>query len=448
MKTFLTPNFLQTINAKRILLAVSGGVDSMVLLDCVSKARTSCKFYAEVIHINHNLRGDESNSDAELVLSVSQKLGFKATIKSIDVMSNKLDQKQTIEESARNLRLAAIWQFANDGNFDYVIFAHNAGDQAETVLMHIARGSGLAGAVGIRETFNCLRPLLGVSKEEIYEYAQKHKVRYHEDSSNKEIVYARNFVRHEVLPRLKRIYSSVEANLCKFAAFAEQDETYIQSTIDYSVIKQVEDGFVVDVNIFDQHSAVYSRILRQIMKNFDIFADFEQRHVQMIKDLSQMKNGTTICLPYGIFAIKEYNNVKFTNNDNKKIQITNKNYHIGNIELSDDLMVMIKEVSADEVCFGDGNLYFDLDSIPSSAVFRQRKTGDKFKRFGSGEKSLSDYLTDKKVSHSVRNSLFVLAKDCRVLLIVGGEISDNIKITDGTTRFGQLSIVQKNDNCD
>ena len=193
------------IENKRVLVAVSGGVDSMVLLSCLVDLREYVNFYMEVIHINHNLRGTESNEDAKHVLNFCKNINVPCVIKSVDVIKNKNENKQTLEQSARDLRYKEIYNYQESNKFDYIVIAHNSDDNAETVLMHICRGSGLKGASGIKENDKILRPLLEYSKAEIIKYAKENNIKYREDSSNTDIKYVRNYIRHEILPRLEEI---------------------------------------------------------------------------------------------------------------------------------------------------------------------------------------------------------------------------------------------------
>ncbi len=443
MQDFLSRDFIKRVQGQKILLAVSGGADSMVLLDIVRKANEFVEFDFAVIHVNHNLRGKESDLDAMLVENYCKKHNVLCTIKNVNVMKYKNQEKLTLEESARNLRHKVIFDHVSANKFDYVVFAHNAGDQAETVLMHIARGSGLSGACGIKETSKVLRPLIGISKKDIYDYANENKIEFREDKSNVDTKYSRNFIRYEILPRLQQIFPSIEENLCKFAGLVQEDENYIQSTIDYSQIKSIGRDYLVPSDMLNGSHTICSRVVKNVMERLGIFADIEQRHIELIKDLARQKNGNVVTLPHGVFAIKEYQNVKFTTNIRKNLQTDFQSYQLGKIQINDQMSVVVSEIDQNEVCFGDGAMYFDLDSIPHTSVFRTKRVGDKFKRFGSGSKLLSNYFTDKKIPRFERDKVIVLCNDSDVLMVLGDDISEQIKITDNTSRFGKIVIEKK-----
>lgn len=430
------------IKNKRLLVGVSGGVDSMVLLTLLLDLQKNVDFYMEVIHINHNLRGKESDSDEKLVVSYAKQNNVPCIVKSVDVINNKKVSKQTIEESARELRYNAFYDYKKEKKFDFIVIAHNSDDQAETVLMHICRGSGLKGASGIQETDELIRPLLNVSRAEIVDFALKNKVPFREDSSNADTKYARNFIRHKILPDIENVYLGVKQNLVKFAEIASRDNDFITSMIDWSVIKTEKKLIKVNSNIFDMHEAISTRIIYKIITMLGVFADIEQKHIELIKELSLLKNGNYICLPHNLYVYKEYENLVFSVGKNIAKLDKYQKYELGKIDFA-NLCIEISEVDSDNVNFGDGSLYFDLDSIPNTAVFRTRNDGDVFHKLGSGTKKFSDYLTDKKVPLRVRDNLIVLASENKVLLAIGFDISDDIKITSTTNRIGKLVCTRK-----
>lgn len=430
-------SIINKIENKRILVGVSGGADSMVLLSLLLDLQKSINFYMEVIHVNHNLRAKESDDDQKLVEMYSQKNNLKCIVKSVNVLKNKNDNKQTLEQSARELRYNVINEYKQENKFDYVVIAHNSDDNAETVLMHICRGSGLRGASGIQERNCILRPLLCYSKEQILQYAIVNKIPFRDDSSNKDIKYTRNFIRHEILPKLAEIYPNIKENLIRFAEIASIDNAFIDSVIDYSLIKKEKDCVKLSVDVFSQFETVYSRLIYRAINMLGIYSDIEYKHIGLIKELSTLKNGNYITLPHNLYVYKEYNYLVFSLIKSKVKTIDYKQYSMGEIEFL-NYKIEIIEVTSDDVNFGDGALYFDLDSIPSTAIFRTKKDGDIIQRLGTGTKKFSDYLTDKKVPLRLRDSLVVLANNNKILLTIGMDISDDIKITSTTNRIGKL----------
>lgn len=427
------------IENKRVLVAVSGGADSMALLSLMLNLQKDINFYMEVIHINHNLRGVESDDDERLVVAFCKDKKIPCVVRSVDVITNKNKNKQTLEQAARNLRYMEINKYKELNKFDFVIIAHNNDDNAETILMHICRGSGLRGATGIKENDKILRPLLDYSKEEIVEYVNQNKIPFREDSSNKDTRYVRNFIRHEILPKLEEIYPNVKENLSRFAEIARLDDEFVNENVDYNVIKKQNNLIKLHISVFDQKEPIINRIIYKVINELNIFADIEHKHLKLIKELSNMKNGNYICLPHNLNVYREYDYLVFTLKDIKHEKTDYCLYKVGETKFN-GFSINICEVSSDEVEFGDGNLYFDLDSIPNDSVFRAKKDGDVIHKLNSGTKNFSDYLTDKKVPLRSRNNITVLAHEDKVLLALGLDISDDIKITSSTNRIGKLSL--------
>ena len=442
MQNIVSTKIGKKIENKKLLAAVSGGVDSMVMLWIMLQIKKDIPFQLEVIHINHNLRGDESDGDEQLVVDFCKKNNIKCKVESKDVNAFQKANKQTLEQAARVVRHNAINEYKLHGKFDYVLFAHNSDDQAETVLMHIARGGGLKGATGMKEKEDLIRPLIQFSKSEIYKYAKENQVPFREDSSNASLNYTRNFLRHEIFSKLEEVYPNIKENLIRFAKIAKEDDEYIEGTIDYSSISYEKDCIRVKNEVFNQSAAVFSRIIKKVLNDCRIYFDIESKHIQAIKQLSLSKNGNYLCLPHGLYVHKEYDYVVFSTNKPIFLQEEYKNLKLDNKSINDyDLLV----VDINSVKFGDGNLYFDFDKIPESAIWRVRKDGDVFHKLGSGTKKFSDVLIDKKIPLRKRKDLIVLAENNKILLAPGIDISDDVKVTKSTKRIGKL-VCNKVDN--
>ena len=171
-------------------------------------------------------------------------------------------------------------------------------------------------------------------------------------------------------------------------------------------------------------------------------SDIEKKHITLVNELCYMKSGNIVNLPHGILARKEYENVVFSLNNDKIIQTKSIKCKLGENVVSNNLTILVEEVSSDDILFGKDVHYCDLDSIPHNSVFRTRMKGDMFRRIGSGNKSFSDYLTNIKIPRNKRDDLIVLASGSTILAFIGHDISDQIKITDGTTRFGKITLIK------
>ena len=220
---------------KKYALAVSGGVDSMVMLHKFATTSPRPNFF--VVTINHGIRS-EAAADCQFVSSYCKAIDVECRVVSIDVPTYCDVHKVSIETGARILRYEVL-----DGlDADVVCLAHNADDNAETVLMHVLRGSGARGASGIRRrNGKYLRPLLDMTRADIEQYALEHGVPHVNDSTNDETKYTRNYIRHNVMPQLKALNGSTVSNILRFADNISSDDEFIESLVDLSTVVFVDD---------------------------------------------------------------------------------------------------------------------------------------------------------------------------------------------------------------
>ncbi|MBA2745058.1 MAG: tRNA lysidine(34) synthetase TilS, partial [Flavisolibacter sp.] len=206
-------NYHKVPRNSRFLVAVSGGVDSVVL----AKLCKISAFDFSIVHCNFNLRGDESSRDAAFVEQLAATYQVPYFSESFDTSGYVAEHKLSLQEAARNLRYQFFKETAVAQNFHYTLLAHHAGDNAETLMMHFFRGTGLKGLTGIPEIVKTeqqlLRPMLQFRKEAIVSYAQEQQLEWVEDQSNASTKYTRNFFRHEVLPLVKKVYPQADENL-------------------------------------------------------------------------------------------------------------------------------------------------------------------------------------------------------------------------------------------
>ena len=211
-------------------LAVSGGVDSMVMLHKFATLLPRPDFF--VVTVNHGIRS-EAAADCEFVANYCKKLRVDCRVFSVDAPAYSRENKVSLETAARILRYGIFDKL----KCDFVCLAHNACDNAETVLMHVIRGSGSRGAAGIKaQNGRYLRPLLDMSREDIEQYARAHNVPHVEDATNDDVQYSRNFIRWKVMPRLTELNPAAMRNILRFASNVSQDDEYLDSLADVSTV--------------------------------------------------------------------------------------------------------------------------------------------------------------------------------------------------------------------
>ena len=417
---------------KTLAVAVSGGSDSMALLHfCFSNAD---KFGIQVIAINveHGIRGATSVSDTEFVKEYCSKNGITLLTYSVDSVNYAKEQKLSLEESARLLRYQCFFSAIDDKKCDAVATAHHLSDNVESVLLNLFRGSGLKGLSGINTDYDSkiVRPMLSVPKQEIMRYVENNAIPFVTDESNLCSDYTRNFIRLNVLPKIKEVFPEVEKSISRFSSIAKLEDEYLDQLAKSSLI--FENGaYKINTNT---HKAIFSRAVIMALKNLGLEKDWEKAHVDDVVDLAKSQSGAFINLPKQVIAIKEYDQIVLYKNQNLEIEpipfsLTEREFGKGKIKIEQ------KELGEDL----KSGLFIDLDKIPSGTVIRTKKDGDLFTKFGGGTKKLADYLTDKKIPLRLRDSLPILAFDNTVLAIFSLAISDSVKADKNTKNLAKLT---------
>ena len=424
---------------KKFLLAVSGGVDSMVMLDTLIKAMPLDKF--AVVSINHNLR-PEGAFDVNFVKEYCKERDVRFFEHSINVMQFAMDAKVSIETAARQLRYKVIEEVADLYGYDYICLAHHAEDNAETVIMHLLRGGGLRGVSGIRRIQGrFFRPILKLTKADILKYAEENQIPYVVDKTNQDTAYKRNYVRHEILPRLKELNPNAVQSLNNFAKLAQEEDEFLDSLVDLNCVKfdQQQKSATFDLNDFNQlHKVLKARFLRKVMRMLGYFKDIEQKHILNIFKLCNSTQGESqIDLPFNLIARRSYDTLCICPNTlNHTKEILQLPFSQGVFDFG-GLKLGVFTTPPQDLFY----LSVDKDKIPMGAVIRTRKTGDLFKKFGSGEKKLKDYFIDVKIPQHLRDYVPIVAYDNTVYAVFGCEISDKAKITHDTKNQLFLAIL-------
>lgn len=416
----------------RIAVGVSGGADSMVLLWALLDKQKQVGFYLKVINVNHHLRGEESDSDTKFVKEFCEKKKIPYEIVDVDVKSLKADKKLTLEESARVARYDAFAKIMKTDKLNKLFLAHHKNDQVETILMHIFRGSGVAGASGIKQNDYVVRPLLNFDKNEILKIASEHGVKFVTDSSNSDNAFARNYVRNVVVPAIEKAYPNVVNSIFEFGKKCKEMQEFVQKNIKTEYFEENNDYIVLKDQAFLEHSVVVHEYVKQVFEKLKIFADIESKHYDMIFELQKCSVNKSVDLPHQIQAKRTYTGVKFCKKTSKKKTEKHHEFILGELDFEGYGKIVTKIVSPDEVVYGEGALFADYTKISNSAVWRIRNLGDTFAKLGTGSKKLNDYFTDKKIDFEKRDNLPILAFENLVLIVAENDVSENVKI-DGQT---------------
>lgn len=409
---------------KKYLLAVSGGVDSMVMLTMFCKLNPRPSF--SVMTVNHNIR-PEAQRDCDFVAEYCCRADVPCRVVSVDVPTYAKEHHVSEEAAARVLRYERL----NDTDADYICLAHHADDNAETVLMHILRGSGGDGAVGMR-TFNgrYFRPLIDYTREEIMQYARENDVPFVEDATNAETHYTRNYIRHCVMPTLNRVNANARGNLLRFAQNEACDNDCLDELADISAVCFKDGEAALPMNILGAHRAIVARIFRKTLFALGATTDVEKSHIDALIALVGASGGKCVCLPYGLVAINDYDKITIKHANNTSLTNESGAYKSFCVPFAFGVTFLPngKLVVSDKPT--EGSLRINPQALPQNTVVRFRREGDNFAKFGSGTKSLKKFFVDQKIPQRLRDSIPLIAGGSEVFVVCGVEISEKVKVTD------------------
>ncbi len=426
----------------KIGVACSGGKDSMSLLHYLHSIAKEKGFEVVAITVDHDLR-DTSADDAEFVVNYCAKLGVKVYKYKVNVSKLVNEKGVTVETAARDCRYRVFKALLAKGVVNKIALGHHMQDQAETILLNIFRGTGITGARGmdvIRDGVY-IRPLLNTSRAEIQAYVNSNEIPYVEDETNANTEYSRNYIRNLIMPMIRNKWPNADQSICAFGELCKLDDEYIYSTLnDSGVIYEGEGVVRIPISYFSYPIAAINRILKKALRGIGVMADIERKHLKIINGLAlEGENGSRITLPNKLSAIKEYNYLTITN---KKFTPEPKTWKPirGKIDIPNYGVIEMNMTRKLEL--GEYDHLIDYNKVPKDAVWRYRKDGDVFEKFGGGTKSLSDYLIDKKVPARLRTYLPVLASGNEILVIAGVEISEKVKIDDTTKTAWGINAVR------
>ncbi len=418
----------------KVGVAVSGGVDSMSLLHFLNQNKQELGCSVVAITVDHMLRGEESQNDAEFVCAWCKERNIEVLKFCADVQSIATQKSMCIEEAAREARYGIFENLLKQGVVNKIALAHHNSDQAETILLNIIRGAGLNGACGmsyVRD--NCyIRPFLDLTKDEIIRYSARNYIDFVQDKTNQDTKYNRNYLRNVVLPGLKERWPAVEQNLANFAKNCREDNDYILKHVSHNGVIADENIVKIPLIYFHYENSVINRIIFGALQNLKATKDFEKKHYDMLKTLAKGENGKKLNLPNNLVAQKEYDYVTLFKLE--KVEVFEEYpLMVGTTNFAGHYEIKVKRVKTFDK--KPGCLYLDENLVPKNAMFRTRKPQDSFTKFGGGTKTLREYMINKKIPNRVRQTLPVLALGHEVCCVLGYEISDQVKITDQTKKI-------------
>jgi len=433
-------------NGDRVGVGVSGGEDSMALLHFLNNLKDQFRIEIVAINVNHNIR-PTSRRDSSFVSKYCKTNGIKYVGFKVDVPAFARDKKLGTEEAARIKRYECFNAAVKRFKLNRLALAHHQGDQAETILMHIFRGSGIAGASGMEPskdfgTYSIIRPFLEVQKTDIIAYNYHNQISHVEDESNSDDQYARNFLRNQILPLLRQEWRGVESNIVDFGRNCRSDNEYLNSIVNLDALLCDQNVVRIPLNFFVYPYPVSSRILLAAFEKIGERENIEKKHIDIIIALAASgENGSRADLPNHLFAIKEYEYLAIV----RKVQSSagkSYSFKIGRTGFAEYGTIIVTKTISHKDALSRGLMVIDVDKLPRASKWRIRKEGDMFTKFGGGTKTLNSYLIDKKIPTRLRDKLPVLAYGSEVYAIAGIEISDNVKCDRETIEAYVLEFVK------
>lgn len=410
----------------KVGVAVSGGKDSMCLLYFLVGMDYFEKGNILAVHVNHNLR-ESAVRDEEFVSQKCTELGVEFEAFSVDVEGESVATGCSIETTARNLRLDIFEELVTSGRVKRILTAHHALDRAESTMMHIARGCGLDGLIGMRDSDILSRPFLNIYPEEMERYRMINHIEFVQDETNFDPTPDRNFMRLEVFPQIMARYPAFVRSLNALAEESNEAVAMLDMIMrrDAVVIKNGE----ARIALFAGNTELKNRYIVRAIKAYQSYLgreiNFERTHVERVGELFDSEVGTMADVNGGIKAARDNDCVALFLETPKcldEVKLVKGTSVISKVKVTVTKQKNVKKI-VKGVC--------DFDCL-EGAVLRFRRDGDIFTPFGGGTKKLKEYFIDKKIPRRKRDNIPLVCKDNVVLAVIGMEISDSVKLTNKT----------------
>jgi tRNA(Ile)-lysidine synthase len=430
----------------RLVVAVSGGIDSMVLLSLlVSRARHT-PLRLEIAHVNHKLRGDESDRDEEFVRRSAEELGLRCHLFSTDRATSPGRKGGSVQETARTERYTCFESLRGDGGNTRVATAHNRDDNAETVLFNFLRGSGVHGLTGIPvigDDGYIVRPLLFASRKEITEYADLRKIRSREDSSNAGQKYTRNVIRHRLIPEIESaVNPGLRNTLGRTTELFTELESFLRVEVERAISEIITDrtpaGTRLDVPLMKGfHGFLRESVFHTLAKRF-VPGGISYAQVRTLMKLLDAPSGSSCSIVGNFHGHRDRETLLLTTGPPPapfRFPVTaDSSYRFHDFSFESSY--------PDEVSLGRTRYeeYVDADLLGKELILRSWNDGDWFMPFGLGaKKKVSDFFIDRKVPVTEKQNIPLLVSDNEIVWICGYRLDERFGITPGTKTILRLS---------
>ena len=425
---------LSFLKGKKLLIAISGGIDSVVLTHLLHQLKCNIS----LAHCNFQLRGDDSNLDEAFVKSLGKELSIKTFTIQFKTVEYAKEHKLSTQLAARKLRYDWFYELAEKYNFDYILTAHHADDNLETFLINLTRGTGLEGLTGIPVINNkIVRPLLIFSQEGINNYATENNIQWREDASNAETKYLRNKIRHEIIPSLKELNPSLLDSFTKTTNFLKQSQQIVNDRVTQISEEIVTtENAVLKINISKLVQLSNPKAyLYQLLKNYKFTEWNDVYHLIYAQSGKQVSTNLHTLLKDRDFLLLLRTDKKTSSNqeviiiDKEKTRITNP-------------INLLFENVHQEKNINTNSIYVDKNLLNYPLSLRKWRRGDYFHPAGMfGKKKISKYFKDEKLSVFDKENVWLLcSNDDEIIWVVGKRQDKRFLPTNKTIELLKISI--------
>lgn len=457
-----------------IILGLSGGADSVCLLMAFLELRRKWRLKILAVHVHHGIRGEHADRDAAFARSLCERHQVEYVEERVDIPQMAKEQQMSEEEAGRHARYHCFYRLLVERGCQKIAVAHHKNDQAETMLFHMARGTGIDGLTGMRPVSGkVIRPLLVVSRQEIEHILAERGVGYCSDATNADIAYTRNYIRHEVIPRMEYVNAEAVSHIAALADKLWAAQDYLQDNIESAFLACRSGGRKTGVTLdlpefIGLHSYMKQAVIRRTFEELShSLKDIGEVHVKAVLQLTESQPGRRCMLPYGIMVWRGAGELYFQRDTGEPvagdtvIKTTCSDVSqteraesacvicVGTMEtgrlytfLAQDAVITARVTEEKPEIFGKKNYtkYFDCDKIKDNLVLRHPEPEDYLVIDSEGhKKKLNRYFVDEKVPVYVRGSQIVLAEGHHILWVPGYRMSEAYKVTKETGGVLELS---------
>lgn len=436
-----------------LIVACSGGRDSICLLDILDILQKQYGYKLKAVYVHHGLR-QEADEEAAWIRGLCALRKIPCAVLRADVAARAAAKRESIEEAARLLRYRLLEQKAEEeereGNQAWIVTAHHAQDQAETILLHMLRGCGLRGLTGMQEQRGrILRPLLQVDREDIDCYVRDRGLEYREDLSNQDTRYTRNWIRLRLMPVLEEQNASIRKNLCEMAELLKKDEEFLEESADRFYADVYQDGALKISVLQGLSEAVRLRIFRKYLEQCGGLSNVRAEHIRMLDRLLDMQSGSQAQLPGGRTFCRDFGWIRAR----KRPPVSE--------EALLDLCAEPVRCAGIRGCFRARQVenpyrnlqkipdlrytkWLDCDTITERLRIRTRRPGDYLTAAG-GRKSLKKYMIEQKIAQDERDRIPLVADGAHIVWVVGYRLSDCCRIRPESAKVVRIDYFMEED---